>query len=128
MRAPSLTCLWHARTSLTCAVRRLQGTPLNPLVDLGQLEGGFMMAIGYYLTEEVVFAKDSGEQLTLGAWEYKVPRTPPLTLTRDPDPNPTDAAPPRQHAHAHRIPLTCMRRARACPRCPPCMTSRSSGM
>ena len=50
-----------------------QGTPLNPLVDLGQLEGGFMMAIGYFLTEEVVFAEGSGEQLTLGAWEYKVP-------------------------------------------------------
>lgn len=49
-----------------------QGTPLNPLVDVGQAEGGFMMALGFYLTEEVLWSSD-GSQLTLGCWEYKVP-------------------------------------------------------
>jgi len=49
-----------------------QGTPLNPLVDLGQVEGGFMMALGYYMSEEVLYSAD-GEQLSLGTWQYKPP-------------------------------------------------------
>jgi len=50
-----------------------QGCPLNPLIDLGQVEGGFMMALGYYLTEEVLYSPTTGTQLSLGTWQYKPP-------------------------------------------------------
>lgn len=56
-----------------------QGTPLNPLVDLGQAEGGFVMALGHFLTEEVIVAPD-GSQLSLGTWEYKPPAVHDLPL------------------------------------------------
>ncbi|KAK3289624.1 hypothetical protein CYMTET_2955 [Cymbomonas tetramitiformis] len=49
-----------------------QGTSLNPDIDIGQIEGGFIMALGYVLTEEVLIGKE-GEQLNLGTWEYKIP-------------------------------------------------------
>jgi len=49
-----------------------QGTPLNPEIDLGQAEGGFIMALGYYLTEEVLF-DGANKQINLGTWQYKPP-------------------------------------------------------
>ena len=60
-----------------CCVRKLfvamdQGVPLNPLVDIGQVEGALVMGLGYFLTEEVRYS-GNGSQLTLGAWEYKPP-------------------------------------------------------
>eukprot|EP00656_Telonema_subtile_P051412 TRINITY_DN6900_c0_g1_i3.p1 TRINITY_DN6900_c0_g1~~TRINITY_DN6900_c0_g1_i3.p1 ORF type:complete len:674 (+),score=212.13 TRINITY_DN6900_c0_g1_i3:82-2103(+) len=48
------------------------GQALNPDIAIGQLEGGFVMAMGFLLTEEVLWAKD-GEQLNLGSWNYKIP-------------------------------------------------------
>ena len=56
-----------------------QGTPLNPLIDLGQVEGGFVMALGYYLTEEVLWSED-GSQLSLGTWQYKPPAVADIPL------------------------------------------------
>jgi len=49
-----------------------QGAPLNPDIDLGQVEGGFIMALGFFLTEEVLFDKQ-GAQTNLGTWQYKPP-------------------------------------------------------
>jgi len=49
-----------------------QGTPLNPEIDLGQVEGGFVMALGLFFSE-VVSHSPSGAPTTLGTWEYKVP-------------------------------------------------------
>jgi len=48
------------------------GTALNPAVDIGQLEGAFVMSLGYVLTEEVLFASD-GQPLNIGTWHYKIP-------------------------------------------------------
>lgn len=48
------------------------GTQLDAAVDLGQLEGGFIISLGYLLTEELV-VDASGTQLNLGTWEYKIP-------------------------------------------------------
>ena len=58
-----------------CDLHMDQGTPLNAAVDMGQAEGGFVMALGYYLTEEVLWSTDAADArcLTLGTWDYKPP-------------------------------------------------------
>jgi len=38
------------------------GQSLNPAVDIGQVEGGFVMALGYMLTEEVLFGTKHGKE------------------------------------------------------------------
>lgn len=74
-----------------------QGCPLNPLVDLGQVEGALIMSLGYFLTEEVAFGAKDGAQLTLGSWEYKVPAVHDVPLVLNVQfvratPNPSPAA------------------------------------
>jgi len=48
------------------------GLSLNAGLDIGQVEGGFVMSLGYVFTEQVLL-NDKHEQLNLGTWEYKVP-------------------------------------------------------
>jgi len=48
------------------------GRSLNAGIDVGQLEGGFVMALGYFFTEQQLF-DETGRQLNLGSWEYKIP-------------------------------------------------------
>jgi len=48
------------------------GNQLDAAVDIGQLQGGFMIALGYVLSEEVRYDKN-GVLLNLGTWEYKIP-------------------------------------------------------
>ncbi|EOD37049.1 hypothetical protein EMIHUDRAFT_226032 [Emiliania huxleyi CCMP1516] len=57
-----------------------QGTPLNPEIDLGQVEGGFVMALGLFFSEAVVSHSPSGAPTTLGTWEYKASAEPPMAL------------------------------------------------
>ena len=48
------------------------GTSLNPAIDIGQVEGGFVQGIGQYVTERLLY--DSlGRLTTNGTWEYKPP-------------------------------------------------------
>jgi len=49
------------------------GISLNPDVDIGQVEGAFVMGIGYYLTEHLEIDQTTGELLSDGTWEYKPP-------------------------------------------------------
>ncbi|PTQ11528.1 xanthine dehydrogenase molybdopterin binding subunit [Sphingomonas oleivorans] len=48
------------------------GRSLNPAIDLGQVEGGFIQGMGWLTTEELVFAAD-GRLLTHAPSTYKIP-------------------------------------------------------
>ena len=48
------------------------GRSLNPAIDLGQIEGGFLQGQGWLTTEELVF-DDSGRLLTHSPTTYKIP-------------------------------------------------------
>lgn len=40
------------------------GFSLSPLVDIGQIEGAFIMGLGWWLTEELIYDPSSGALLT----------------------------------------------------------------
>ncbi len=48
------------------------GRSLNPALDLGQIEGGFVQGMGWLTTEELVFHED-GRLLTHAPSTYKIP-------------------------------------------------------
>ena len=48
------------------------GRSLNPAIDMGQIEGGFVQGMGWLTTEELVFA-DDGRLLTHAPSTYKIP-------------------------------------------------------
>jgi len=48
------------------------GTPLNPAIDLGQIEGGFVQGLGWLTTEELVI-DDTGRVRSDGPANYKIP-------------------------------------------------------
>ena len=48
------------------------GHSLNPALDIGQIEGGFVQGLGWLTTEELVWGAD-GQLQTRGASTYKIP-------------------------------------------------------
>ena len=48
------------------------GKSLNPAIDVGQIEGGFIMGLGLYALEEHRFCA-SGHLETIGAAKYHIP-------------------------------------------------------
>jgi xanthine dehydrogenase large subunit len=48
------------------------GSSLSPLVDLGQVEGGFIQGLGWLTTEELVW-NEAGALMSKGASTYKLP-------------------------------------------------------
>jgi xanthine dehydrogenase large subunit len=48
------------------------GRSLNPAIDIGQIEGGFVQGMGWLTTEELVFS-DDGKLLTHAPATYKIP-------------------------------------------------------
>ena len=49
------------------------GASLNPALDLGQIEGGFVQGMGWLTTEELVWHPTSGALLTHAPSTYKIP-------------------------------------------------------
>ncbi|MGR5528080.1 xanthine dehydrogenase molybdopterin binding subunit [Vibrio alfacsensis] len=60
------------------------GASLNPAIDIGQIEGGFIQGMGWLTTEELVW-DDKGQLVTAGPVSYKIPTvtdTPTIFNTR----------------------------------------------
>ncbi|XP_055352621.1 uncharacterized protein LOC129598648 isoform X2 [Paramacrobiotus metropolitanus] len=51
------------------------GESMSPLIDVGQIEGAVIMGLGYFTSEEIIFDKKTGSNLTFGTWKYKPPTT-----------------------------------------------------
>lgn len=49
------------------------GMSYNPMVDIGQMEGAFIMGVGQCALEGVDFDPATGKNLTPNTWTYKVP-------------------------------------------------------
>ena len=59
------------------------GFSVNPALDIGQVEGGFVQGIGYLLSEELVFQPDGdevGRLNTTNTWRYKPPAAQSIPL------------------------------------------------
>ncbi|XP_041042508.1 xanthine dehydrogenase-like isoform X2 [Carcharodon carcharias] len=49
------------------------GESMNPDIDIGQVEGAFVMGMGYWLLEKMIYDPKTGEVLNAGTWDYKPP-------------------------------------------------------
>jgi xanthine dehydrogenase large subunit len=56
------------------------GASLNPAIDIGQIEGGFIQGMGWLTTEELVWS-DKGRLMTDGPATYKIPAIADTPLT-----------------------------------------------
>lgn len=50
------------------------GNPINPAIDIGQIEGGFVQGMGWLTTEQLVW-NDKGQLSTHAPSTYKIPTT-----------------------------------------------------
>ena len=55
------------------------GASLNPAIDIGQVEGGFIQGMGWLTTEELVW-NDKGKLMTSGPASYKIPAVADMPL------------------------------------------------
>ena len=49
------------------------GLSTSPIVDIGQVEGAYIMGLGLWTSEEIKHNPVTGEILTMNTWEYKPP-------------------------------------------------------
>jgi len=54
----------------------LYGQPrsVNPVIDLGQIQGAFVMGLGFFTKEYTEYSKDGSTLITQDTWEYKPPQ------------------------------------------------------
>ena len=45
---------------------------MNPEIDVGQVEGAFVMGLGLWLTEKFIYDTKTGQNLTNGTWVIKL--------------------------------------------------------
>ncbi|XP_049874984.1 uncharacterized protein LOC126373065 [Pectinophora gossypiella] len=50
------------------------GRSVSPEIDIGQIEGAFVMGLGYWTSEHLYYDKNTGEVLTDRTWHYHVPQ------------------------------------------------------
>merc|ERR1719230_2499490 len=67
-------------TILSSKILYDSGQSLNPMIDCGQAEGGFMQGVGFFLREKVEVNGTTGELQTDGTWEYKIPSSQDVPL------------------------------------------------
>jgi len=60
-------------TILSASILYDCGKSLNPIIDLGQTEGAFMMGVGFFLRERRLQDPVTGQEASNGTWEYKIP-------------------------------------------------------
>uniref|UniRef100_A0A182SMG7 Aldehyde oxidase/xanthine dehydrogenase second molybdopterin binding domain-containing protein n=1 Tax=Anopheles maculatus TaxID=74869 RepID=A0A182SMG7_9DIPT len=48
------------------------GSSINPAIDIGQIEGGFMQGYGFFMLEEMIYSP-TGEVYSRGPGTYKLP-------------------------------------------------------
>lgn len=71
------------------------GESINPAIDIGQVEGAFMMGLGYVTSEDVIFEPEGpakGTNNTPNTWTYKPPASTSIPLELHVDLFPRDDA------------------------------------
>merc|ERR1740117_1748498 len=51
-----------------------QPRSVNPVIDLGQIQGAFVMGLGFFTKEYTEYSKDGTSLITRDTWEYKPPQ------------------------------------------------------
>ncbi|XP_070786572.1 xanthine dehydrogenase/oxidase isoform X1 [Enoplosus armatus] len=67
-----IDCLTGAHKNLSTTIVMDVGHSLNPAIDIGQVEGGFMQGLGLFTLEELHYSPQ-GVLLTRGPGSYKIP-------------------------------------------------------
>ncbi|KOC64413.1 Aldehyde oxidase 2 [Habropoda laboriosa] len=49
------------------------GRSMNPELDLGQVEGAFVMGLGYWTSEDLIYDSKTGQLTNTRTWNYKPP-------------------------------------------------------
>ncbi|XP_017770615.1 PREDICTED: indole-3-acetaldehyde oxidase-like [Nicrophorus vespilloides] len=84
------------------------GDSMSPAIDIGQVEGAYIMGLGFWTCEEIVMDKH-GELLTNRTWNYKTPGAkdiPVIFNVKFPENNPNPRSPLKAKATAE--PPLCM--------------------